>query len=209
MNIFELLQKRFSANKFDTTKTLTKEQVEELIAAAGHAPSAYNMQHWRFVAVAKKEDKERLKSVAYNQQKVADASVTFIVLGDLRGHEKLGEILKPFVEQGNMTQEMADSWVKSVAGTDPAGRATRDEAIRSASMAAMVLMLAAEEKGLATGPMIGFDPEGVKREFQIPDRYVPAMLITCGYPIEGNWPQKPRLPLSEILFWDDGKGMEQ
>ena len=66
----------------------------------------------------------------------------------------------------------------------------------------MTLMIAAEAKGLSTGPMIGFDPEGVKRAFDIPDRFVPVMLLTIGYAAPGNWPRKPRLGVEEVLAFN-------
>jgi nitroreductase len=69
----------------------------------------------------------------------------------------------------------------------------------------MTLMIAAQAKGLATGPMIGFDPAGVKREFNIADRYVPVMLLTVGYPASGNWPRKPRLGVEEVLAFNKGR----
>lgn len=205
MDTLETIKHRISANKYDTSRTLTEDDIKELVSYATHAPSAFNIQHWRFVAVTKPEEKERLKAVAYNQQKVADAAVTFIVLGDLRGHEKLGEILKPFVEAGRMPQEMADGWVQSTSGMYSNQQFARDEAIRGASLAAMTLMLAAEAKGLASGPMIGFDPEGVKQAFGIPDQYVPVMLLTVGYAAEGNWPRKPRLSVDEVLAFERGR----
>lgn len=91
---------RVSANKFNPGARLSEAEIEELVAAATEAPSSFNIQHWRFVAVTEREDKERLKALAYNQQKVADAAVTFIVLGDLRGHEKLPDILGRAVKAG-------------------------------------------------------------------------------------------------------------
>jgi nitroreductase len=206
MDTIELIKQRISTNKFDASRTLSEAEIEELVAYATEAPSAYNIQNWRFVAVTNPEDKARLKSVAYNQQKVADASVTFIVLGDLRGYEKLPQILKPMVDSGLMDQAMADGWTKSAASSYGASEQfARDEAIRSASFAAMTLMIAAQAKGLATGPMIGFDPEGVKREFNITDRYVPVMLLTVGYPARGNWPRKPRLGVEEVLAFNKGR----
>ena len=42
----------------------------------------------------------------------------------------------------------------------------RDEAIRSGAFAAMTLMIAAQARGYATGPMIGFEPEKVKKLFE-------------------------------------------
>ncbi|MEO6723774.1 MAG: nitroreductase family protein [Blastocatellia bacterium] len=205
MNALEVIKHRISTNKFDTSRTLSEAEIKELVAYATEAPSAYNIQNWRFVAVTEPAAKERLKAVAYNQQKVVDAAVTFIVLGDLRGYERLADILKPSVDAGIMPQQMADGWVKQTAAAYGSNQQfARDEAIRSAAFAAMTLMIAAEAKGLATGPMIGFDPEGVKREFHIPDRYVPVMLVTLGYAAPGNWPRKPRLKVDEVLSFNEG-----
>lgn len=206
MDTIELIKQRISTNKFDTSRTLSEAEIKELVSYATEAPSAYNIQNWRFVAVTNPEDKARLKSVAYNQQKVVDAAVTFIVLGDLRGYEKLPQILKPMVDGGLMDQVTANAWAQGATSSYGAdGQFARDEAIRSASFAAMTLMIAAQAKGLATGPMIGFDPAGVKREFNITDRYVPVMLLTVGYPAPGNWPRKPRLGVEDVLAFNKAR----
>ncbi len=206
MDALQLIKHRISANKFDTTRSLSEEEIKDLVAYATEAPSAYNIQNWRFIAVTSPEAKERLKAVSYNQQKVVDAAVTFIVLGDLLGYEKLPEILKPMVDGGQMPQKVADGWANTaISGYTSNEQFSRDEAIRSASFAAMTLMIAAEAKGLVTGPMIGFDPAGVKREFNIADRYVPVMLLTAGYPAEGNWPRKPRLGVDQVLAFNKGR----
>lgn len=205
-NTLHTIKARISANKFDTTRKLGEDEIKELVAYATEAPSSYNIQHTRFIAVTDQGAKERLKTIAYNQQKVADAAVTFIVLGDLRGHEKMPEIGRRAVEAGIVDQAMADAWVKQTEqayGGNP--QFARDEAIRSASLAAMTLMLAAEAKGLVSGPMIGFDPAGVRREFGISERYVPVMLLTVGYAAPGNWPRKPRLAVDKVLAFNAGR----
>ncbi len=205
MNTLETIKHRISANNFDSTKTLSEAEIKDLISYAIEAPSSFNIQHWRFVAVTKPEEKARLKAVAYHQPKVSDAAVTFIVLGDLQAHEKLPEIYQPLVEAGAMTQEQVDRTIGMASGlysNNPA--MARDEAIRGASLAAMTLMLAAEAKGLVSGPMIGFDPEGVKREFGIADRYIPVMLLAVGYVAAGNHPRKPRLSLDQVLAFESG-----
>ena len=208
MNTIEAIHHRISANKFDTTRSLSDAAIRELVQIATEAPSSLNIQHWRFVAVTNTEDRKRLMAVAFDQQKVVDAAVTFLILGDLRGHENLATALEPLVVGGTFDRKMADGWLgaaERLYGSNP--QLARDEAIRSASLAAMTLMLAAEAKGLASGPMIGFDPDGVLREFQIPDRYVPVMLLPVGYAAAGNCARKPRLGLDDVLFTGHGRDL--
>jgi len=73
------------------------------------------------------------------------------------------------------------------------------EAFRSVSLAAMTLMLAAQVQGLVTGPMRGFDPAAVSREFALAVDELPVILVTVGYPAEGNWAQKPRRATHDVL----------
>jgi nitroreductase len=196
----EAIEQRISANMFDPSKSLTTAQIEELIRLATCAPTAFNFQNWRFIAVQSKEAKERLKAVAYGQQKIVDAAVTFIVCGKLEAHKGLAHALKPSIASGLLEQSMADAWVHMAHdGHENNPIRQRDEAIRSASMGAMTLMLAAQGMGLVSGPMIGFDPVGVAKEFQLTANDIPAMLIAVGIAAPGNWPQKPRLPVREVL----------
>src|SRR5919108_648743 len=129
----KLLKERISTNLYDKSRRLSEAEIRELVSYAIESPSSYNIQHWRFVAVTKPEDKTRLKAVAYNQQKVEDAAVTFIVLGDLRGYEKLGEILSRSVEAGILDQKVAEPGAESATTVYSSNEGfARDEAIRSA-----------------------------------------------------------------------------
>ena len=201
-----VIRERISVNHFDPTKSIPESEIRSIIADAIEAPSSYNIQHWRFVAVTDPEKKKQLQGAAYNQPKVGAASATIIVLGDLRGHEKLPQIYAPLVERGVMTQQALDGVVRnaSAAYVNNPGFA-RDEAIRSGAFAAMTLMIAAQARGYATGPMIGFDPEKVKQLFGISDRYVPVMLVTLGHAAPGNSPRKPRLSVDEVLAFNQAR----
>jgi nitroreductase len=86
--IADLIKSRVSANSFDTTRALSEADVAELVDLATHAPSAFNVQNWRFVAVRSAQAKARLHPLAYGQQKVLYAPVTFIVCG-LQGEDEL------------------------------------------------------------------------------------------------------------------------
>jgi len=202
-SILEVLKERVSANHFDTTKTLTESEIKDLVSYACEAPSSFNIQPWRFVAVTEKSAKEKLKAAAYGQPKVGDAAVTFVVLGDLKGIDKLPNAIAPMLKAGAIDQKAHDGWLGMANGMykdNP--QLSRDEAIRSPSLAAMNLMIAAQAMGYSSGPMIGFDPEGVKKAIGISDRYLPVMLIAVGPGASGNWPRKPRFSVEQVLSFN-------
>jgi len=205
----ELIRRRLSVERFDPSHRLDEATVRALVADAAEAPSSFNIQHWRFIAVRREADKARLMEAAYGQRQVADAAVTFIVLGDAAGVERLPEVLERAVAEGALAAERADAWLEMAQElyADPA--LARDEAIRSACLASMVLMLAAEARGLASGALIGFDPEKVRREFAVPAGCVPVMLLAVGRALEMDGARKPRLEVDSILSFDDGRGLER
>lgn len=77
----QAIESRISTNHYNPDRPLSDEVIESLVTQATRAPSAYNFQNWRFIAVRSSQAKARLKSVAYGQQKVVDASVVFIICG--------------------------------------------------------------------------------------------------------------------------------
>lgn len=174
--------------------------IASLISLATKAPSAFNMQNWRFIAVQSDAAKRRLKAAAFEQQKIMDASVAFIICGTLAAHSQLAATLHPCVENGIMAQQVVDGWA-TLASTSHEGNPLlqRDEAIRSASLAAMTLILAAQGMGLGSCAMSGFDAMQVTRAFELPASELPVMIVAVGYPATKNWPQKPRKALSEVL----------
>jgi nitroreductase len=199
-HVTELIKSRVSANSYDASRTLSEADIAELVELATHAPSAFNLQNWVFVAVRSAEAKARLHPLAYGQQKVLDAPVTFIVCGLMGANELVATSLKPTLDAGIINQATFDGWVGAAQGMYGANvTLQRDEAIRSGSLAAMTLMLAAQGKGLVSCPMIGFDAAAVAEAFQLPASAVPVMLITVGYPGDSNWPPKPRKPVADVL----------
>lgn len=195
-----LLEHRVSANHFDPDHTLGAPQIARLVDLATRAPTAFNLQNWHFVAVHSAEAKSALLPLCYGQQKVADAAVTFVVCGTLDAHRQLAGTLRPAVDAGIVPPGTAAQWT-ALAGSalDDRPRAQRDEAIRSASLAAMTLMLAAQGMGLASCPMTGFDVEGVRQALALDAHTLPVLLVSVGRPAPGNWPQKPRKPIRQVL----------
>jgi nitroreductase len=56
----ELIHRRASVEAFDTDRTLDDDDIRGLVADATRAPSSFNIQHWRFLAVRSEDGKDRL-----------------------------------------------------------------------------------------------------------------------------------------------------
>ena len=196
----EMIEQRVSVSLFDPSQTVSTEQIDELVRLATRAPTAFNLQNWRFIAVHTSEAKTRLRQVAGDQPKISEAAVTFIICGVLPDHETIADRLRPSVEAGFMPEQFIPNWtdaVRSMYSEQP--RMQRDEAIRTATFAASTLMFAAQAFGLTSGAMVGFDADGVKEAFGLGADEVPVVLLAVGRSAPGNWPQKLRRPVSEVL----------
>jgi len=200
--ILQNIHRRATIESFDPSREVDESTIRALVADASRAPSSFNIQHWRFVAVRADADRERLCAAAYGQLQVREAPLTFIVLGDLQGVEKLPEILDVAIAEGTIPAGKAAAWSRMAKQIYEDPQLAHDEAIRSASLAAMTLMIAAEARGLASGALIGFDPEKVKAGFGIEDRYLPVMLLSVGYAATPPATRMCRLPVDEVLYWD-------
>lgn len=183
---------------FDPTEAISAGEVEALLHEACLAPSALNLQNWEFIVCLEQEDKMRLRAVAFDQQKLADASAVVIVLGDLSLHERVTS--NP--EANCFPLEEAAEWQRLTnwAYRDDAQR-RRDEAFRSCGLFAMTLMLLAQDRGWWTAPVGGFDTAKLTEEFGIPNSYLPVLLVAIGQP-GARAPVSPRarrIPVSELI----------
>ena len=200
--VHDLISTRASASHLRPGTQVSRQVIECVIALATRAPTSYNLQNWRFVIADTPAAKEKLRAVAYNQNKITDAAAVVILIGTMPDPERLKLDLGRAVAAGLLPHGLDTAWAASVRakyGDDP--QASRDEAIRSASLAAATLMIAAEAEGLATCPMIGFDAAGVAREFGLASEEIPVMLVAIGKASEDSWPQKPRRAVSEVLSY--------
>lgn len=200
LSVHTAIASRISVNTFQPDRPLDDATVASLVDLATKAPSAYNLQNWRFVVARSPEAKARLQAAAYGQQKIVDASAAFLVCGTLEAHTQLASALAPSVQAGFMPPAMAEAW-QSQAHRSHAGNGTlqRDEAVRSASLAGMTLMLAAQGMGLGSCAMSGFDAAQVSQALGLASTELPVLIVVVGHAEPGNWPQKPRKPVADVL----------
>jgi len=77
MDIFEAIKKRRSIRKYKD-KQVEEEKILKILESARLAPSAKNLQEWRFIVVRDKEKRKKLSEAARNQKFVEEAPVVIV-----------------------------------------------------------------------------------------------------------------------------------
>lgn len=196
MAVTEAIEARRAIKAFDPNHRMTEQEIERLLTLARLAPTAFNIQNWRFVLARDPELRRQVRAVAWDQPQVTDASLLVVLCADLKAWEK-----EPARYWQHAPKPVQDFLVPAIHGYY-AGReqVQRDEAMRSCGNAAMTLMLAAKEMGYDSCPMDGFDFDAVGRLINLPKDHVIAMFVAIGKGIQEPWPRGEKLPLSEVVI---------
>jgi nitroreductase len=166
------------------------------LEATIQAPTSFNIQHWRLVLLRDPELRQKIRSEYGNDQsQMTDASLLVLFTADMKAWQK-----DPQRYWTNAPQTVADLLVGWM-GPFHEGREwlQRDEAQRSIGMAMQTMMLAAQELGYQSCPMIGFDIEKVADLINLPDDHVMGPMVAIGKGTKDPWPKPGQLPLQEIV----------
>jgi nitroreductase len=198
MDIKQAIVERRSVKHYDTTHEMTEAEIEELMQHAILSPTAFNIQHWRFVRVKDKVKRQQMQDASYGQVQVSEASLLLVICADLNAWEKQPERYfknAPAEVQGILLPAIENYYTNH-------HQAQRDECFRSASIAAMNIMLMAKGMGYDSCPMDGFDFDKVAKIIELPHDHIVTMLITIGKKKLEAKPRSGQLPLNEVFFTD-------
>ncbi len=81
MDLIELIKKRRSIREF-ADKPIAQEVLEKIIDAGRFAPTARNVQPWRFVAVTEKGTLEKIAGITENGKFIASAGACVLVFSE-------------------------------------------------------------------------------------------------------------------------------
>lgn len=169
----EILSSRFSGYKFDPTRLIASEKLEEILEAGRLAPSSFNEQPWNFIVCDRMKNpiafKKLLDSfVPFNQDWAKKASVLIIC------------IACDYTQKGTINR-----WSKFDTGA-----------------AVFAMMLQATAMGLMAHQIGGFDEKKVRSEFKIPKGFDPIVIMALGYQLDEIQPKRNRKPLYENFFME-------
>ena len=177
----EAADSRRSVRRF-TSEPIAEGDLRELVRLAGRAPSAFNVQPWRFVVVTDPDLKGRLRDAAYGQQQVASAPAVIVMYSDMRDAlATIDEAIHPDV-QGEKREAQKQSLLGSFAQRDDDDR--ESWGAQQSNIALGYLLLVAEGMGFGTSPMLGFQPEKVKEILGLPSHVRIPALVAVGHAAE-------------------------
>ena len=160
--------------------------LKEILDIVKMGPTSANCSPARFVFVKSDEAKRRLEPHLSegNREKTMSAPVCAIIGHDMEFHHHLPQLF-PHTD--------AKAWFE---GNDELIEKT---AFRNATLQGAYFIIAARALGLDTGPMSGFDHEGVDREFFAGTKVRSNFLCNLGYgDPSGLFDRSPRFEFDEF-----------
>lgn len=198
MDTQKAIRERRAVKHYDPDFEIPQEQEELLKDLIRQSPTSFNLQNWRFVIVKDKQLRAKIRDVAWGQAQVTDASLLFIITGDLHAWDK-----DPARYMVNYPKEISEMYVPKIKQFyDGLDWQQRDEAMRSAGIASQTLMLAAKDLGYESCPMIGFDADAVGKLINLPEDNVICMMVTVGKGIQPARPKGGYIDNEEVFFED-------
>ena len=88
MELKSTIESRRSVKHFDPNHKMTDDEIQNLLSMAILAPTAFNIQHWRFVTVMDENVRQEIRKAAWDQAQVTDASLLIVLCADVKAWEK-------------------------------------------------------------------------------------------------------------------------
>lgn len=185
LSVAEAINTRRSIRKY-TEQSVPDTDLHAILRLAGRAPSAWNLQPWRFVAVRDPQVKSQLQEAAYGQGQVGNAPVVIVLYSDMADTlENVENTIHPGMSADASAQQAA-SVRGAFASRTPAD--TEAWGAGQSYIALGYLSLAARSLGYDTSLMLGFDPAKVKALLNLPEHVVIPALIPLGVAAEEGFP---------------------
>lgn len=196
MDTFAAIESRRSVKKFDPDHQFTEQEINQLMEAVVLSPTSFNIQNWRFVLVTDQAAKQKFREIGWNQAQFSDCSVIVLVCGDRQAYAQDTE--RYWATCDDQTRQAIVGMIRGYYDAHPEAR--RDENLRSGSMAAMTLMLAARAMGYDSCPMLGFDFAKAAELVKLPEEHDIVMAVAVGKALEPARERGGQVPVSEVCF---------
>ncbi len=150
MNFDKVVKDRRSVRRYKDTK-VSMEKLNKILDSARFAPSAGNLQNWRFVVIENEKKKKELAKAAYGQNFVEHAPIVIVVCNEPE------EVVRFYGKRGKFY------------------------ATQNCAAVVEHILLKATDLGLGSCWVGAFDEDEVVNILKITDDIKPEAIITIGY----------------------------
>jgi len=180
---------------------LNEQTIKDIINLSLLAPSAFNLQPWRIIVVKSGESKKKLFNLSNQQDKVLEAPVTLIIIGNKEGYADTNPVWDEMLQSVGGDDKMVVGAKEAAAflyGSSDERKLKFAES--NAGLLSMSIMTAAKEFGVDSHPMSGIDFDGIHKEFSLKEEESVVMTISLGYydTTKELYPRRPRILFEEV-----------
>lgn len=177
---------------------ISRDDFERIFDAVRLAPSAFNVQPWRFVVVTDPDLKAKLGEAANGQRQVTGAPAVIVLYTDMKDVlENVEDVIHPGVP-ADRRAATAEGFRKSWASKSDAER--EQWGAGQGYIALGYLLLTAASYGYATSAMLGFDASKVKQALGLPAHVAIPAMVAIGRGDEEGFTHH-RHPLERIVSY--------
>lgn len=196
MQVSDAIHERRAIKWYDPQHIMPEETFRKLMEHAILAPTAFNIQNWRFVRVTDRAQRLAIRAVAWDQAHVTEASELLVLCFNNNAWAQ-----EPARYWRNAPQEVQDFLVPAIGEYyKDKPQVQRDEGMRSCGLVGQTIMLMAKELGYESCPMDGFDFDAVGNIINLPNDHSIAFMIAIGKGVKEAWPKPGQLSLDEVLI---------
>ena len=188
MSFLKSMKNRYTTKKYDSTKKINLNKIEELKRILHLSPSSINSQPWKFTFVSESDAKQRLSKVSWlNTNKVLDSD-TVVVFSRINDTNLFEEQIENELPEGAVnyykefikpqTDEQIKSWFD-----------------RQVYLALGIFLSACAEMGIDATPMEGVEPKNYDKILNQTD-YSTLMAVAIGYRDIEDFNQPSKKPKS-------------
>ena len=190
MDLIDAMENWSSVKSF-TDEEVEGEKLEKIFDLTTKAPTAFNLQPYRFIVLDSEEAMEKAtSSVIPVNGWIRYADKIVVLVGDEEIDVNSDQVLEHKLEEGRIDEEKAENLRKMYSDYK-----NRDSEFmtgwltRNTMIPATFFMLACKTQGIGSCPVRGFDQDKLSEELDLKETERPILIFPIGYPKEEdrNW----------------------
>lgn len=193
MNLIEIMNNRYSTKKFDTTKKISEENINEIKELLRLSSSSVNLQPWHFIIASSEEGKNKISKstegfFAFNKEKVVDASHVIVLCSKTSIDE---DFLRNILDKEDADGRYANEEFKNGMHNGRIGFVNihkdqyndlQDWVDKQVYLNLGNLLLGVAALGIDSVPMEGFDAKILDQELGLTEKGLkPIAIVPIGY----------------------------